>query len=280
MNILYSHLNINDFSFSKELKESRYTFTELPEYALDSIKQSNKFGKTHVVTINDLKEEENKINEFYNLCKNNFPSYYKDSFWLLTLLRLYTLHLYVEKNNIEEFLHIEYDNLIYKDPKLLRKLPDGIYFTKVGPELASAGIVYCSKKQYLSKFIQRITSLIKKGERIVKQFTQQGFLSEMVLIDLIKTYTNDIDYLPTLPGDKYFEQLQCVFDGASYGQYLGGTNNGHPPGWYGLHHNVGIALHNKKIEIIFDKSPFVLYNNVNVNIFNLHLHCKQLKEFM
>jgi hypothetical protein len=279
MKILYSHLNINDFSFSEELNKSQYSFEKIPEYAMTSVEQSAQFGHSYIVTMSDLKGLEPKVDEFYNLCKKNFPSYHKDPFWLLTLLRLYTLFLYVEKNNIEEFLHLEYDNLIYDNPKILRKLPSGIYFTAVGKELASAGIVYCRKQEHFTKFINKLLQLIEKGENFVSKFTNQHHLSEMVLIDLIKTYTSDIDYLPTLPDDNHFSTLQCLFDGASYGQYLGGTNIGHSPGWYGLHHYVGEALHHKKFEVQFNKTPFLIYKGKKIPIFNLHIHCKRLEEF-
>ena len=40
-----------------------------------------------------------------------------------------------------------------------------------------------------------------------------------------------------------------VFDGASYGQFISGTNNGHDKGWAGNHHRIG-SLINQKLEQI------------------------------
>lgn len=286
MNSIYTHLSPDKFSFAKELSYSNYTFSKIPDYAEHSFKQTEFYLKEppFVVTNEYIDIFYDEINDFYNLCKIGFPSFYKDTFWLMTLIRLYITFLYAKKNNIEEFLHLEYDNLIYSDLTLLKQLPKSVYFTRVGPFCSSAGFVYCNSLLHFEKFIYKIQSLLKKGEKNVRLFTQYDHLSEMIFIDLIQTHSQGIiDYLPILPfgiGDDNFAKLQVLFDGASYGQYLGGTNNGDKEGYYGLHHYIGQQIHNKKIDIFFDKVPFVKVSNNNIPILNLHIHSKNLKKFI
>lgn len=286
MKSIYVHLRPDQFSFSQELTHSNYVYTDVPAYADISIKQSQYFLKEEPVlltneTVNDFFSEE--VNDFFLMCKKNFPSFYKDPFWLLTLLRLYVVYLYCKKENINEFLHLEYDNLIYSDLSVLKKLQPSVYFTRVGPFCSSAGFVYCNSLESFTKFINKLQYLIKKGEVTVRTFTQYDNLSEMILLDLIHTHTKGvIDYLPILPegkGDDNFNEIGVLFDGASYGQYLGGTNNGHDKGWYGLHQYVGQSLHNKNIEVKFEELPYVVFQQKKIPVMNLHIHSKKLKDF-
>lgn len=284
---IYTHLSPNEFSFSKELESSKYTFSDIPEYAQYSFAQTEKFLKTEpiVITNKDISEEDHKkINEFYSICKVHFPSFYKDPFWLLTLIRLYVVYLYCDKNNINKFIHLEYDNLVYSNLQILDCLPQSIYFTRVGPYCSSAGFVFCNSLQNFSNFINKIKQLILKGERAVRGFTGYDHLSEMIMIDLIHTHTkNVIDYLPVLPsgiGSDNFDRLGVLFDGASYGQYLGGTNNGAGKGWTGRHHYIGERIEDNVIQVYFDGVPYCVIGDKKINISNLHIHSKNLKEFI
>jgi hypothetical protein len=287
MKAIYVHLNPNDFSFSGELNTSNYTYTAVPEFAQVSLEQSERFlnEKSILITNTVIKENfELEINEFFEKCKKGFPSFYRDPFWLTTLLRLYVVYLYCKHHQISEFIHLEYDNLIYSDLSQLKQLPPSLYFTRVGPYCSSAGFVYCNSITNYEQFIKRLESLFDKGQDFVKSFTQYDHLSEMILIDLIYTHTRGvIDYLPILPkgtGSDNFDKLGAIFDGASYGQYLGGTNNGNDKGWYGQHHYVGQALHNNIIKIIFEDRPYIIVNNKKIPILNLHIHSKKLKGFI
>lgn len=287
MKSIYVHLSPDKFPFSTELNHSDYTYTDIPEYAKYSFYQTETFLKEKPIILtnqNIVDEFANEINEFFVLCKTGFPSFYKDPFWLTTLLRLYIVYLYVTKHNITEFIHLEYDNLVYSDFKVLLTLPKSIYFTQVGPFCSSAGFVYCNSLEHFKKFIEKLQQLLKKGEQTVRLFTQYDFLSEMIILDLIHTHTkNVISYLPILPtgvGSDNFDKLQVLFDGASYGQYLGGTNNGHDKGWYGLHQYVGQCIHKNLFQIKFNKYPYIIFEGKEIPILNLHVHSKKLQNFI
>ena len=280
MKIIYTHIDPTNLTFLDGLSFSDFTFSEWPEYAEISKVQSEKFYECIVLRDELLEQYKDEITEFYNKAKEGFPSYYNDTFWLLTTLRLYLVYLYVRDNDIKEFIHMEYDNLIFSKLDQLLDLPKSIYFTQVGPYCGSAGFMFCNSIEQYKNFIDRLFGLFAKGENVVRQFTGYGQLSEMVLIDLIHEHTKEIEYLPLFPDDKHFETLQCVFDGASYGQYLGGTNIGHAKGWSDTSHFVGQRLSKNEIEIKFDQKPFLTYNNKIYEIGNIHVHSKNLKEFV
>jgi hypothetical protein len=279
---IYIHLIPDKLPFSEELTHSHFVYNEVPDYTYTSIKQTKKISNSDCIllTNNNIEEYHSQIQEFFDLCKNNFPSFYKDPFWLLTLLRIYTVYLYCTKNNISSFVHLENDNLIYKNYDSLKKLPDGCYFTKVGPECGSAGFMFCNNFKSFETTINSLKHLLKKGEHNIRPYTSYDFLSEMILIDLL-VRGNKAEYLPLTPYDKYYDITDCVFDGASYGQYIGGTNNNHGPGWFGLNHYLGQLLSQNRAQIIFDKTtPYTIIDNTKADIFNLHIHSKQLQNYV
>jgi hypothetical protein len=290
MKYIYTHLYPQKFDFSNEFSSIEWTFTELPAYVQDSIAQIKKYaGVDPVLVSNDWinANAREEFLDFFNICKTNMPSLYRDAFWFLTLSRLYALFLYCKKENITKFIHLEYDNLIYSNFENFNLLKPGIYFTKVGPKFGSAGFVYCNSLEHFEEFINRLKHLLLKGQSVLNQVTQEGFISEMVLINVIAEHTTDvIDFLPILPfgpGSNNFDILKTVYDCASYGQYIGGTNNGHAPGWAGAHHYIGEQLLQKNIDVIFDnnvKKPYLKYNNELIPIHNLHVHSKKLNLFI
>ena len=267
MKSIYVHLRPDQFSFSKEFTHSSYVYTDLPSYANLSMQQTQKFlNEESILLDNNIVNNDffKEMEVFFNLCKEKFPSFYKDPFWFLTLARLYVVFLFCKRENISNFIHLEYDNLIYSDLNQLKTLKPSVYFTQVGPYCSSAGFVYCNSLECFEKFINKLQQLINKGENIVRGFTQYDQLSEMIMLDLIFTHTKEIvDYLPILPlgnCSNNFNDLQILFDGASYGHYLGGTNNGNESGWYGLHHYIGREIANKSIDVVFENNkPFVLF---------------------
>jgi hypothetical protein len=71
-----------------------------------------------------------------------------------------------------------------------------------------------------------------------------------------------------------------VFDPSSYGQYLGGTNNGHSSGWYGDHHVIGKEISKGVLTPIFENNkPYVKMDNVKYPLASLHIHSKDTERF-
>jgi len=276
--VIYVHLNYNKFSFSKDLVEYNHVYGELPEYAIHSINQSKKlFDDVIILTDEDNKDD---IESFYKMCSITYPHFSKNSFWFFTLARLFCVFNYVVKNKIEKFIHLEYDNLIYYNDNCLNNLPNGVYFTQVGPKIGSAGFLYSNSLIATNNFLLSLIKLIQMGEDFLANEIKSVHLYEMEMIDFLNI-NKFCQYLPLFPDDNYFDICKKVFDGASYGQYLGGTNNGDPAGWFGTHHHVGNKLQKNEIEITFHDKPYLKQNNEIFEIFNLHLHNKKaIKEFL
>jgi len=85
----------------------------------------------------------------------------------------------------------------------------------------------------------------------------------------------------------HFDKFKSIFDGASFGQYLGGidprnTSNINTKGFI----NESTLFDVSKFIIQFEidgkkrKIPYIIYKNKKIKINNLHIHCKNLKQFM
>ena len=99
----------------------------------------------------------------------------------------------------------------------------------------------------------------------------QDHVSEMSLLHMALKEQIVVG-LPILP----HQNDTIVFDPGSYGQFLGGTNNGHSSGFTDAQHFIGEAINSGDLNIVFDSEPSVN----GVKIFNLHIHSKNLKDFI
>jgi hypothetical protein len=288
MDSIFVHISPSKLPFYSGMSFDRYTFSKIPEYANISFDQCEKFLNKKSIIISDEYIHDimlDEIIDFYDLCKNKFPSHANDAFWFSTLLRLFIVSNYCSKYNIDKFIHLEYDNLIYSDLKVLDNLDDGLYFTRVGPYFSSAGFVYCNNLNKFNLFLLKMVQLLNKGEDTIRKYVPHHLISEMMMISLIKENTsNVIDYLPILPhgiGSDNFDKLNVLFDGASYGQYIGGTNNGHNSGWAGEHHYIGKLILDGILKIKFENhKPYAIINENIYDILNLHIHSKKLINYV
>jgi hypothetical protein len=85
------------------------------------------------------------------------------------------------------------------------------------------------------------------------------------------------------------DTFQSLFDPSSWGQYLGGTPNGHAPGVAFPHHWLGPDLAKGRFEVEWHldeqwrRVPYVIdryHENRRWRLNNLHVHCKRIVDFI
>ena len=290
MNIINIHLD--PVSINPDIKiNSSITASDIPSYTFDVMKQAQQFeGNTvSLMCRNSLADlytidylpylNHPRIVALLDNVKKNFARYYNDAFWLVTMLRIPLLCIHMIENNMKQVLHLENDNLIYKNPNDVFSNTKGFAYPIVGPTMASAGILYISDAESANVLLQCFEKLLKHEESDLREHTFYDWISEMVLLSYIRDYQQyeyyvDLEVLPV-------QTSTLLFDGASYGQYLAGTNCGHAEGFTERNHYVGQALMKKEFDVKFEKWPHVVYNDKRIQLFNLHLHNKKrITEFM
>jgi hypothetical protein len=287
-NIVFIHLNKSIAPFDT----SNYTYKSLPNYFLNILN----YTKNLNYNIHFLGHEEDfdnipkdikcfdisKYSDYLKLITDklllNFKDQIKDDFWFLTTIRLFLVNKYIKENNLNNTIHLEGDNVIFYDydNSLFTNLKNGQFsFGKVGPFISGPGIILYKNYKSAENFNNILEQLYSNDASLVRQHTGfYGHISEMSVIDIITRKSKNYIELPTIDSNDNF-----VFDAASYGQYLFGTNNGHDEGYTDELHFVGQNIKQGNIKAYMENNkPYSVINGVKNKLFNLHLHNKKAAE--
>jgi len=200
-----------------------------------------------------------------------YPS--PDDFWHKTFERIFYVSAFAKELNPEWFVHTENDVLMfYPLSHLIMSAHDTFSATLMSAKQATFAITYVPHASYLELLCDFFLGVMELGEEEIKRATQEDHISEMTLLACAMR-EGIIDTLPIVP----MEGAHYVFDPGSYGQFFGGTNNGHGIGYMDdLHYPwmIGAEAYMK------DGLPFAFFEDKELPIFNLHVHSKKLELFL
>jgi hypothetical protein len=158
----------------------------------------------------------------------------------------------------------------------------------VGPRHASAAYMFVKNFQVMNKLNSLFIKYFEHGVPFIQQKLGSDDINEMTMMShFAKQSRGVISYLPIMPegvASNAYNRFKSCFDGASAGQFIGGTQSD-GPGWAGQHHYLGVDLLKKKYSFEWRtenglKIPFMKMGKKSFRMNNLHIHCKRLKEFM
>jgi hypothetical protein len=233
----------------------------------------NKYlDKISIIFIEDLYDEY----DFYN--KTKLDKNFRNGFWTLTSLRFFYLYSFMKKYNITNVIHLENDVLLYHNTNiLLDKLNNtNIYipFDTFNRNIAS--IIYIPNHNLLKLVLDNYDlnkndmenfSLINKKTNIITNFP------------IFNKYNSD--NLEIRFVSKNFNNINFIFDAAAIGQYLGGVDPRNKQGdTTGFINETCIIKYNNYMFIWKDKKPYIILDNIEIPIFNLHIHSKILNKFI
>jgi len=264
------------------------------EYILTNIKQLIHLGHKNIYVITDfdffeyfneykndiiLIKKEDLIDNYEFENKSSLNKDFRNKFWLLTSSRFFYIYSFMKLHNIDNVIHLENDVLIYYncDDTLYDKLDKQyIYmpFDTFNRNIAS--IVFIPNYDILklvldnydfSKNDMNNFSLIQKKCDNIKNFP----------IYISNSSMNDEYHFVT----SNFDKFEYIFDAASIGQYLGGVDPQNISGdSTGFINETCIIKYNNDTFIWENNKPFIIINDIKYPIFNLHIHCKNLNNFI
>jgi hypothetical protein len=263
----------------------------IPDYIKDCIKQIKFWSPSAIIhLISDHPFSFQDVIDFDLISLESFPSvqavintqyfqHEKNPLWRTSALRFAYIQAYMELFGLKDVIHFDNDVMIYCDLEDVagrcRVLSMRNAITPCNRDLMICGFCYFSN---LTKINEQL-SIFMEMSHVRLEGLAGSMPNEMRLLGLIRDmgYINDLPILPSSLDAGEFG----LFDSAAYGQYLGGTCNGHSPGWAEDHHYIGKEILRGNIEVFFDGKPFVrdLINNEVFSINNLHVHSKNLKAF-
>ena len=265
----------------------------LQEYILDNIKNlllhdntditvitDNKFFHNFTpyptITLIDVNELHSTQIEKYTKC-SSLNREWREGFWYNTSLRMFYVHSYMKKYNIEHIIHLENDVMVYENlDDIFSKLQDSdkIYCTFDHDHRAILGFIYIPSYKQLEAILDNYDYTKNDMENF-------GNLSE-----------TDVETFPIINAgpkskfNKHFNKFNAIFDAAAIGQYLGGVDKLNDPNdTRGFVNESCVVKYNQhKFYWIQNAKalwcPYVKINNEFIKIINMHIHCKMLNRFM
>lgn len=238
------------------------------EHCVRQIKHVDKEARVILVHDGDGSKETENI-KLSSLSLPDFGTYFSrssDPLWITSLRRVFIL------NEIKgPLVHFDTDVLIY-EPFSSVNLPDGVFLTPHKEGEFTFGYSYISDKTKYKNLCSSIYSLLKRGETFTRKHTGDQ-IHEMRLLGYCGKGV--ITPLPVHP--RMGEGL--MFDPSSYGQFLGGTPNGHAPGFIDKEQLVGSILSEGSTTVNFSGKPTISYWGKTYPLSNLHIHSKELWKF-
>jgi hypothetical protein len=270
---------------------------DVPSYLFNCIKQIRNVCDNRIILAfsekkNFVVREENVMTVHLDSVPkcdtwNDFKSDHFDKMglplWRYSCERFYAIETVMENLGIENALHIENDNLIYAEPDtefLEHHCGKSIGLTQITETLIGAGIMYIGSLGALHLMNRLINDLIAKGQEELTRLYGGEMLNEMRLLKIIKDENKGIiKLLPIFP----IEGSMYVYDCASWGQFIGGTFQNHGVSYHDDSHLIGRELNKGKwcVDKTFSADGRVHFVvGLRKQLFNLHIHSKQLEKWM
>jgi len=245
-------------------------------YVITNEKFFNKFDQFNCIKLIDVVE----LNDTFNFkSKTQLDSTFRGGFWMLTSLRFFYIYELMKKLNISNVFHIENDVLLYYNCNILNNTMDKVHIPFDTFQRNIASIIFIPNHEIFFNILSKY------------DFTN----NDMYNFQHILNTTNYIDTFPIFVESdnsdevkfvtKNYKKFGFIFDAAAMGQYLGGIDprnqSGNTVGF--INETCVIKYNNYKFlwkEINFIKKPFIKYGEHIIPIFNLHIHSKNLINFV
>lgn len=218
-------------------------------------------------------------NNIINITKNTF----RNGFWTLTKYRFIILSRYMKLFNKKNIIHIENDVLVYSNLNNLNfHTKDKILITMDSNNRCIPGFIFIPNENLLNICIPYFINNNLNDMQIFA-FLYYKFPDIFDTLPIFK-FNNDNDI--TTMVTKNFYKYNAIFDAAAIGQYIGGidpknTTKINTEGFI----NETCVINYSYYKFIWKtqnnlKCPFIIINNNEYPIINLHIHSKNLKKYI
>ncbi len=236
--------------------------------------------------------EEYTDNRYETFTVNHPDIHFRDSFWLRVSNRFFIIDNYSKKNNLENFIYIENDVLLFSDFARVvevlkntrcemcvsvdserRAVPCLIYFKDHGATTKLANHFYNNRnwndmENLFTYFYGNRDSVVNFP--IIPKNSGLELRSQTGI-----TATGDIDY------SNLFDEFDSIFDPQAIGQYIGGLDQRiHKHNTLGFINETTIFDVSKFEYTWVDSKPYIIFDGRKIAINNIHVHSKDLKKIM
>ena len=263
------------------------------EYILENIKQLQYFNY-EIIVITE-KHFFHKLNNFKNVLLvdqktlnseilNNYnkncklDKKFRNGFWFNASRRLFLVCELMKKFNLSRCIHLENDVLLYKDLNNI-DFENKLYLTIDSLKRCIPSIIIMKDSKILEKLLMNYNfskdDMYNLGEFYYKN---KDLCMSLPIIKKNVKYNSEDEF------NINFDKFNLIFDAAAIGQYLGGVDprniKGNTKGFVNetcvVKYNNYEFIWKKKDDIIL---PLIKIEDKEIEICNLHIHSKNLKDF-
>jgi hypothetical protein len=265
----------------------------LQAYIVDNIQHLKTHNNNNITVITDKKfntlfeniainliNVEDIIPDYVNIA-SKINTTYRGGFWILASYRFIAIYEYMKQYNIVNIVHLENDVLIYTNIDTINfHNTNKLLLTMDSENRCIPGLMFIPSNEILKKCLDIFNPNLNDMQNFSNCYYN---LSEY--IDTLPIFVENNKNAITKMITKNFKHYNCIFDAAALGQYLGGVDPRNIPGNTIGFVNETCVIDYSKYEIIWKnvndkKIPYIVINAIEYPIINLHIHCKDLKQFI
>ena len=210
--------------------------------------------------------------------RTNLDKGFRSGFWALASLRFFYIYEYMEQFQIDDVVHLENDVLVYYNCNEItqRAGRQYVYMPFDCYDRNIASIVYIPSASVFRRVLDQY-DLTRNDMENFAQIAKRCDLIQRFPIFPANVYDNpEIQFVSA-----NHQKFGYIFDAAAIGQFLGGVDPINNPGdTRGFVNETCIIKYNEYNFIWENRKPFVVINYMKFPIFNLHIHHKNLENFI
>jgi len=223
------------------------------------------------------------LNDSYNFySRTNLDKGFRNGFWSLTSLRFFYIYEFMKKYDVKDVIHLENDVLIYYNCNEILNFFDKNYiylpFDTFKRNIAS--IMFIPSCDIFKNILDNYDFSKNDMENFSIIKNKTGLIKTLPIFPKINTTNEEINFV-----SENFKDFNLIFDAAAMGQYLGGidpkNDSSNTIGFVNetcvIKYNIYNFIWENNDNI---KKPFIVINNKKYKIFNLHIHSKNLINFI
>jgi len=265
----------------------------LQSYIFDNIQHLKHHDNSDITVITDKKFNtlfenvginiiniEDLIPDYINVVSRSNNTF-RNGFWELTSYRFTALYEYMKQHNMNNIIHIENDVLIYKNIDTINfHNMNKLLLTMDSKNRCIPGLMFIPTNEVLKKCLDLFNTSLNDMQNFSNcYYTLSDCIDTLPIF--LEDNKNDVTKMIT----KNFKYYDSIFDAAAIGQYLGGIDPRNKSGDTRGFINETCVIDYSKYTFIWKnendkKIPYIVVNNNEYPIVNLHIHCKDLKIFI
>lgn len=236
-----------------------------------------RYVQIQLVAVEDLQD----YYHFYE--KTSLDKSFRNGFWTLTSLRFFYLYACIKQYNLTNIIHLENDVLIYHHPSIItqRCNPNYLYIPFDTFQRNIASIIFIPNHYIFGKILNQYDFSKNDMENFSAIREKTGLIRNFPIFPLEYVKTVEEGFVSENFGD--FGGF--IFDAAAMGQYVGGVDPCNIPGDTSGFVNETCVIKYNQYRILWEtydgkRIPYLIISDYRYPIYNLHIHCKNLRKFM